>query len=130
MSIPKFLFFPVLTLLFVFLIKYLIERQEYNNQIIKVDITLRNNCELIDSAFMVSTYPENKNAFFENKKTTMYLKRSSKVQLQANNKYEGFHYSSIPVKVQENLILEANCTEEGRLEEIFDSLNKQFKEKD
>ena len=59
-----------------------------------------------------------------------YLKRSSKVQLQANKKYDGFHYSSIPVKVQENLILEANCTEEGRLEEIFDSLNKQFKEKD
>ena len=130
MRISKFLFLPVLILLFVFLIKYLIEKQEYNNQVIKVDITLKNNCELIDSAFMVSTYPENKNAFFENKKATMYLKRSSKVQLQANNKYEGFHYSSIPVKVKENLVLEANCTEEGRLEEIFDSLNKQFKEKD
>jgi hypothetical protein len=130
MRISKFLFLPVLILLFIFLIKYLIEKQEYNNQVIKVDITLKNNCELIDSAFMVSTYPENKNAFFENKKATMYLKRSSKVQLQANNKYDGFHYSSIPVKVQENLILEANCTEEGRLEEIFDSLNKQFKEKD
>ncbi len=130
MRISKFLFLPILILLFVFLIKYLIEKQEYNNQVIKVDITLKNNCELIDSAFMVSTHPENKNAFFENKKATMYLKRSSKVQLQANNKYDGFHYSSIPVKVQESLILEANCTEEGRLEEIFDSLNKQFKEKD
>ena len=130
MRISKFLFLPVLILLFIFLIKYLIEKQEYNNQVIKVDITLKNNCELIDSAFMVSTYPENKNAFFENKKATMYLKRSSKVQLQANNKYDGFHYSSIPVKVQEKLVLEANCTEEGRLEEIFDSLNKQFKEKD
>ena len=130
MRISKFLFLPVLILSLVFLIRYLIEKQEFNNQIIKVDITLKNNCELIDSAFMVSTYPENKNAFFENKKATMYLKRSSKVQLQANNKYDGFHYSSIPVKVEENLILEANCTEEGRLEEIFDSLNKQFKEKD
>ncbi len=130
MRISKFLFLLILILLFVFLIKFLIKKQEYNNQVIKVDITLKNNCELIDSAFMVSTYPENKNAFFENKKTTMYLKRSSKVQLQANNKYEGFHYSSIPVKVKENLVLEANCTEEGRLEEIFDSLNKQFKEKD
>ena len=49
----------------------------------------------------------------------MYLKRSSKVQLQANNKYDGFHYSSIPVKVKEKLVLEANCTEEGRLEEIL-----------
>ena len=130
MRILKFLFFPFLFILFIFLIKYFINKKEYDNQVIKVDIILKNNCELIDSAFMVSTYPENKNAFFENKKATMYLKRSSKVQLQANKKYDGFHYSSIPVKVQENLILEANCTEEGRLEEIFDSLNKQFKEKD
>ena len=130
MKILKFLFFPFLFILFIFLIKYFIDKKEYDNQVIKVDIILKNNCELIDSAFMVSTYPENKNAFFENKKATMYLKRSSKVQLQANKKYDGFHYSSIPVKVQENLILEANCTEEGRLEEIFDSLNKQFKEKD
>ena len=130
MRILKFLFFPFLFILFIFLIKYFIDKKEYDNQVIKVDIILKNNCELIDSAFMVSTYPENKNAFFENKKATMYLKRSSKVQLQANKKYDGFHYSSIPVKVQENLILEANCTEEGRLEEIFDSLNKQFKEKD
>ena len=130
MRILKFLFFPFLFILFIFLIKYFIDKKEYDNQVIKVDIILKNNCELIDSAFMVSTYPENKNAFFENKKATMYLKRSSKVQLQANKKYDGFHYSSIPVKVKRNLILEANCTEEGRLEEIFNSLNKQFKEKE
>ena len=60
-----------------------------------------NNAQKFETA-----YPENKNAFFENKKATMYLKRSSKVQLQANNKYDGFHYSSIPVKVEENLIKE------------------------
>ena len=128
MRISKFLFLLVLTILFVFLIKYLIKKQEYNNQVIKVDITLKNNCELIDSAFMVSTYPENKNSFFENKKTTMYLKRSSKVQLQANNKYEGFHFSSIPVKVEKDVILEANCSDEGRLEDIFNSLKEQFKD--
>jgi len=95
-----------------------------------IDIALKNNCELIDEAFMVISVLEKKHAFFENKKTTMYLKRSSKVQLQANKKYEGFHYSSIPVKVKQNLVLEANCTEEGRLEDIFNSLKKQFKEKE
>ena len=130
MRFLKLLFIPIFCLVFILIIKYLVEQQEYNNQVIKVDITLKNNCELIDTAFMVSTYPEEKYAFFENKKTTMYLKRSSKVQLQANKKYEGFHYSSIPVKVKKKLVLEANCTEEGRLEEIFDSLNKQFKEKE
>tara|TARA_B100000579_G_C22208616_1_gene566239 strand:- start:412 stop:516 length:105 start_codon:yes stop_codon:yes gene_type:complete len=34
----------------------------------------------------------------------------------------------VPVEVKENLILEANCTEEGRLEDIFNSLKEQFKE--
>ena len=129
MRILRFLLLLILLIPLVFLAQFLIEQQEYKNEIIRVDITLQNNCELLDTAFMVSTYPEDKNAFFENKKATMYLKRSSKVQLQASSKYEGFHYSSIPVKVKKSLILEANCTEEGRLEEIFNSLNKQFKEK-
>ena len=34
--------------------------ERHKNQIIKVNITLKNNCELIDSAFMVSSYPEEK----------------------------------------------------------------------
>ena len=129
MRISKF-FLAGILFFYYFFLRYFYSKQDYNNQVIRVNITLKNNCELIDSAFMVSTYPENKNAFFENKKTTMYLKRSSKVQLQASNKYDGFHYSSIPVKVKKELILEANCTEEGRLEDIFDSLKKQFKEED
>ena len=58
----------------------------------------------------------------------MYVKRSSKVQLQASNKYDGFHYSSIPVEVEKNIVLEANCTEGGRLDDIFKSLKKQFNE--
>ena len=34
----------------------------------------------------------------------MYLKRSSKIHLQANDKYEGFHYSSMPVKVERAIL--------------------------
>ncbi len=123
--------FSIILIFFLFifaLLWYVTKQHKYRNQIIKVNITLQNNCELIDTAFMVASYPENKNAYFENKKAVMYLKRSSKVQLQANKKYEGFHYSSIPVKVEKDVILEANCTEEGRLEDIFNSLKEQFKE--
>ena len=130
MRLSKFFILLAFFLSTIFFIRYFVQQQDYNNQVIRVNITLKNNCELIDAAFMVSTYPEQKYAFFENKKATMYLKRSSKVQLQASNKYDGFHYSSIPVKVKKELILEANCTEEGRLEDIFDSLKKQFKEED
>ena len=34
----------------------------------------------------------------------------------------------IPVKVEKDLILEANCSDEGRLEDIFNSLKEQFKD--
>ena len=118
----------IFLLALVFFIKFIIDDYKYKNQVIKVYITLKNNCELIDSAFMVSSLPEKKIAFFENKKTVMYLKRSSKVQLQASNKFDGFHYSSVPVNVERDVVLEANCTEKGRLDDIFDSLKKQFKE--
>ncbi|MBF96005.1 MAG: hypothetical protein CFH34_01176 [Alphaproteobacteria bacterium MarineAlpha9_Bin4] len=128
MKIKTFVILSVFFLLIGALVWFFIKDYEYKNQVIRANITLKNNCELIDAAFMVTSYPENKNAYFDNKKAVMYLKRSSKVQLQANNKYEGFHYSSVPVEVKENLILEANCTEEGRLEDIFNSLKEQFKE--
>ena len=127
MTSKSFLIFTVVIAFVSFVGWFILQHQKHENEVIKVNVTLQNNCELIDSAFMVSTYPNGKKANFENKKAVMYLKRSSKIHLQANDKYEGFHYSSVPVKVKSNLILEANCTEEGRLEDIFKSFEKQFK---
>ena len=127
MTSKAFLIFTVIVTFVSFIGWFILQHQKYENEVIKVNVTLQNNCELIDSAFMVSTYPNGKKAYFENKKAVMYLKRSSKIHLQANDKYDGFHYSSVPVKVKSNLILEANCTEEGRLEDIFKSFEKQFK---
>ena len=127
MTSKAFLIFTVVITFVTFAGWFILQHQKYENEVIKVNVTLQNNCELIDSAFMVSTYPDGKKAYFENKKAVMYLKRSSKIYLQANDKYEGFHYSSVPVKVKSNLILEANCTEEGRLEDIFKSFEQQFK---
>ena len=128
MSLKSLSFIVFLLLSILVLIFFILKQQQYKNQVIKVDIFLQNNCELIDSAFMVSTFPEGRNAYFENKKAVMYLKRSSRIQLQASNKYEGFHYSSVPVEVDKNVVLEANCTEEGRLKDIFDSFKEQFRE--
>ena len=128
MSLKSLSYIVFLLLSILVLIFFIFKQQQYKNQVIKVDIFLQNNCELIDSAFMVSTFPEGRNAYFENKKAVMYLKRSSRIQLQASNKYEGFHYSSVPVEVDKNVVLEANCTEEGRLKDIFDSFKEQFRE--
>ena len=76
---------------------------------------------------MVISSPSNKIGKFADGKTEMFLKRSSKVQLAANNKYDGFHYTSIPVKVGKKVVLEANCDNSDRLDNIFDSLRNQFK---
>ncbi len=128
MRVKNVIIFLILSLSIFITIWGILKMERHKNQIIKVNITLKNNCELIDSAFMVSSYPEEKKAYFENKRAVMYLKRSSNVQLRDNNKYEGFHFSSIPVKVEKDLILEANCSDEGRLEDIFNSLKEQFKD--
>tara|TARA_B100001027_G_scaffold44715_1_gene28992 strand:+ start:849 stop:1229 length:381 start_codon:yes stop_codon:yes gene_type:complete len=103
-----------------------IQNNTYNNQIIKVQINLKNTCELSDEAFMVISYPEKKSSYFKDGTTSLFLKRSSKVQLAASNKFPGFHYSSIPIKVDKVVNLVSNCSNSDRLDNIFDSLNKQF----
>lgn len=103
-----------------------IQNNMYNNQIIKVQVNLKNTCELSDEAFMVISYPEKKSSYFKDGTTSLFLKRSSKVQLAASNKFPGFHYSSIPIKVDKVVNLISNCSNSDRLDNIFDSLNKQF----
>ena len=103
-----------------------IQKNKYNNQIIKVQVNLKNTCELADEAFMVVSYPEKKSSYFKDGTTSLFLKRSSKVKLAASNKFPGFHYSSIPIKVDKVVNLVSNCSNSDRLENIFDSLNKQF----
>ena len=112
--------------LFSYFVYYVIEITKHNNEVIKVNIYLKNTCELADEAFMVVSSPEKKKAYFKDGVSSLYLKRSSKIQLSASNKFPGFHYSGIPVLVSENVDLVSNCTNSDRLENIFDSLNKQF----
>ena len=67
-------------------------------------------------------------AKFENGITRLRLKRSSKVMLAANDKFEGFHYSGVPTSVTDRVELVADCNYSGRLDNIFESLRNQFKE--
>ena len=88
MRVKNVIIFLILSLSIFITIWGILKMERHKNQIIKVNITLKNNCELIDSAFMVSSYPEEKNAYFENKRAVMYLKRSSKVQDQRGSQCE------------------------------------------
>ena len=56
----------------------------------------------------------------------MFLKRSSKLQLIASEDFPGFHFSNIQVDANYNTQLIADCTNSDRLDNIFDSLKKQF----
>ena len=123
----KLSFAFIFLLIISFGIFQLLKLEQKKNQVIKVQINLINNCELYDKVFMVKASPSGKTAKFIDKKAVMYLKRSSKVKLLVSDEFPGFHFSSLPVKVDTNVDLIADCSNSERLDNIFDSLNEQFK---
>ena len=121
------LFFALLFLLIIsFGIFQLLKLEQKKKQVIKVQISLINNCELYDKVFMVKASPSGKTAKFIDNKAVMYLKRTSKVKLVVSDEFPGFHFSSLPVDVSYNTKLVADCSNSDRLDNIFDSLKKQF----
>ena len=60
MTSKSLLIFTVVVAFVSFVGWFILQHQKHENEVIKVNITLQNNCELIDSAFMVSTYPNGK----------------------------------------------------------------------
>ena len=121
-------FFAALLFLIVIILCFLWynKSEKYNNEVIKVNINLVNNCELYDRAFMVKAFPSNKTTKFKDKTATMFLTRSSKIKLEASDEFPGFHFSSIAVKVDYEVDLVADCSNSDRLDNIFDSLKDQF----
>ena len=122
----KFFFAFIFLLIISFGIFQLLKLEQKKNQVIKVQINLINNCELYDKVFMVKASPSGKTARFIDNKAIMYLKRSSKVKLVVSDEFPGFHFSSLPVDVSYNTKLVADCSNSDRLDNIFDSLKKQF----
>ena len=116
----------VAILLLIYIVVQLLEIEKEKNEIIKVQITLDNKCELFDKVFMVKAIPSGKLARFIDKKAEMFLKKSSKVQLVVSDEFPGFHFTSIPVDVNYNTKLVADCSNSERLDNIFESLKNQF----
>ena len=122
----KFSFAFLILLILSFGIFQLLKLEQKKNQVIKVQISLINNCEFYDKVFMVKALPSGKTAKFVDKKAIMYLKRASKVKLVVSDEFPGFHFSNLPVDVNYNTKLVADCSNSDRLDNIFDSLKKQF----
>jgi hypothetical protein len=121
-------FFAALLILTITIICFFLynKSEKYNNEVIKVNINLVNNCELYDKAFMVKAFPSNKTIKFKDKQATMFLTRASKIKLEASDEFPGFHFSSLAVKVDYEVDLIADCSNSDRLDNIFDSLKDQF----
>ena len=121
-------FFAALLILTITIICFFLynKSEKYNNEVIKVNINLVNNCELYDKAFMVKASPSNKTIKFKDKQATMFLTRASKIKLEASDEFPGFHFSSLAVKVDYEVDLIADCSNSDRLDNIFDSFKKQF----
>ena len=122
----KFIFALIALSIVTFLSTQLVKIEKEKNKIIKVQITLDNKCDFFDKVFMVKAVPSGKTAKFINKKTEMFLKKSSKVQLVVSDEYPGFHFTSTPVNVTYNTKLVADCSNSERLDNIFESLKNQF----
>ena len=122
----KFIFAIIALSIVTLLSTQLVKIEKEKNKIIKVQITLDNKCDFFDKVFMVKAVPSGKTARFINKKTEMFLKKSSKVQLVVSDEYPGFHFTSIPVNVTYNTKLVADCSNSERLDSIFESLKNQF----
>ena len=122
----KVAFISIVSVLVIAVIIKIVELENKKKEIIKVQISLINKCKLYDKVFMVKASPSGKTAKFIDKRAIMYLKRASKVKLVVSDEFSGFHFSSLPVDVSYNTKLVADCSNSDRLDNIFDSLKKQF----
>ena len=73
---------------------------------------------------MVASLPEKNMHFLKIKKLLCILKGLVKFNSRQIKNMKVFITAVFPLKVKQNLVLEANCSEEGRLEDIFNSLKK------
>ena len=94
MTLKSFLVYTVVITFVSFVGWFILQHQKYENEVIKVNVTLQNNCELIDSAFMVSTFPDGKKVnILKNKKAVIPHQKFSKIHLYKHS-HEGFQYAA------------------------------------
>ena len=104
----------------------LLKNIDFKPKVIDAKITLINNCELYDDAFMVVTEPSRISAQFIDRVAKMKIYKNEMVRLEANIKYPDFVYDGVPKNAKSEIELIANCDVSDRLEGIFDSMREQF----
>ena len=106
---------------------YLQMEKALNKEPFVSNITLKNNCTVSDEVFTVVTIPSSKRGYFSNGETKLKVFPNWKIKLDVNTKYNDFVYDGIEHPAKKNLVLKAECDDGLRKNEIFNSLNQQFK---
>ena len=125
LNLYKVFFILILVLLLLFLV-IILRNADFKPKVINSKLTLINNCELNDDAFMVVTEPSRISAQFINGFARMKVYKNEMVRLEANIKYSDFVYDGVPKRAKPEMELIANCDVSDRLEGIFDSMREQF----
>ena len=93
----------------------------------KVSIELINTCQVFDDAFVVKVEPTGQIAFFNDKKTEIYVRMDHKIRLAASPKFPDFVYDGEFVEAGPHVQLIANCDAPERIQKTLDALKNQFK---
>jgi hypothetical protein len=97
-------------------------------KIIMVKATLENRCSVIDQTFVAEAPEQGRRAQFRDGVAVMRLPEGATIQLAVSSAYPAFRYDDMPQPVAPNIKLVADCDVSPRLQSIFGSMKKQFKQ--
>ena len=96
-------------------------------KMISVVVKLNNKCTVDNDAFIVTVPGTDLQFPFKNGVVRLRLRSDRKLQLKSNPKYPAIRYEGMHEEVNENVVLEADCSSSPRIKGIFKSMNNKFK---
>lgn len=106
---------------------WIVAGQADRDEPLRVQVTLVNQCELIDGAFMVVSEPDGVRATFDRGVAFLDTRKSSRVYLTANDKYPGFQFESPKKDAAPSVVLTAECGLNDRVDRTIDAMRDQFR---
>ena len=97
-------------------------------EMIDVEIHLKNECSVMDAAFIVEAPQQRKRSKFFNGVAVMRLPEHATVKLSVSPAFPDFTYDGVPELVSPNMVLIADCGVSPRLKSIFGAMKDQFGE--
>jgi hypothetical protein len=93
---------------------------------ILVEVTLDNQCSVINQAFMAVSEPDGAKVYFDGPTAVLLSRTNSKVYVRNSDKYPSFYFESPRVDPAKKVTITAVCDRGERIERTLDALRKQF----